>query len=352
LNEDKKAPIKPLKVLKVSETEEDSYSDREPNSPQIKQSSPVVIRNNASKIAASPIGINKEEIITATVLPTDTAPARPNYRSMSVEEKERYYGEFTVKLSILRRSQQGYGFADFPEGASLDVIHDIYSGYVKQVVVALNCSQWKIYLVIMFLGLEAFGTKVLGLNMTGFTMSQLASINKYDTLLTEIGEKHYVSGTSTWSPEVKLAFMGITSAITFVVINYLANYIGGEAARGPIQAAIDGLMSGTFTTNAPNSLPPGVPPTVGAVSANTNTSSAPPANAGGGFDIMGMLGSFMGGNAGGGGGGGGLADIIGKLGSSFISSTGNQTSAKVEANAGVVGSAPRRKPKFRAPSNK
>lgn len=348
----RKPPIIQRKAIKVSE-EEDSYSDREPNSPQIRQSSPILIKSNTNRVVASPIGFNKEELQPglAASIPVNTpsavvaGPVKPDYRSMTEEEKEHYRNEFTVKLSILRRSQQGYGFADFPAGASLDTIHEIYSGYVKQVVVALNCSQWKIYLVIMFLGLEAFGTKVLGLNMSGFTLSQLANITKYDTLLTEIGEKYYVAGTSSWSPEVKLCFMGITSAITFVAINYLASYVGGDAARSTIQAAVDALMTGTFTQSNANSLPAGVPPPTGAA-------QPPPAVAvpGGGFDLMGMLGSFMGG--GGAAGGGGIGDIIAKVGTAFINNGANPTSAKVEANAAAVGSAPRRKPKFRAPSNK
>ena len=350
LNKERKPPIIQRKPAKVSE--EDSYSDRETNSPQIRQSSPILIKTNTNKVVASPIGFNKEELQPAvpTTIPANTtsavaAPTKPDYRAMNEEEKEHYRTEFAVKLSILRRSQQGYGFADFPVGASLDTMHEIYSGYVKQVVVALNCSQWKIYLVIMFLGLEAFGTKVLGLNMGGFTMSQLANITKYDTLLTEIGEKYYVAGTSSWSPEVKLCFMGITSAITFVVINYLAAYLGGETARAPIQAAVDALMTGTLTSSSANALPAGVPPPVGAAS------PPPGAVPGGGFDLMGMLGSFMGGG-GGAAGGGGIADIIAKVGSAFINNGANPTSAKVEANATAVGSAPRRKPKFRAPSNK
>ncbi len=345
--------------------------DEFPPSPPIKRRttlSPINIRQQpAPTVVASPtsapISRGPPETIAAPTAAQPPGTVRPNYRSMEEEEQQRYRTEFNVKLGILRRSFPEYNFSDFPDNASLDAIHDIYAGYVKQVVIALNCSQYRIFLIIMFLALEAFGVKVLKLNMGGFTLSQLRTLNRYDSILIELGEKYYFGGLSSWSPEARLIFMGVTSALTFIVVKYLANYIGGEAAMQPIQSAIESFMSGgTFSMASATSLPAGVPaiptgapaPQPAAAAAGTavpsgtaGTSAVPettPAQ-GGGFDIMGLLNGFMGGN-----GNESIKDMIAKVGSTFINSTG-QPAANVAAAAAPAGSAPRRQPRFKTPSS-
>jgi hypothetical protein len=321
------------------------------------QFSPIGVRTREAGIAASPIGgISKRSIpehITPQTVKTASGAIRPNYREMDQDDLERYRTEFTVKLNILRGSFPEYNFADLPMESSLDAVHDIYAGYVKQVVVSLNCSQYKIYLVIMFLAIEAFGVKVLKLNMGGFTMSQLRIMNRYDSLLIELGEKYYIGGESSWSAEARLAFMGITSALTFLVVKYLSNYIGGEAAMGPIQAAIDQLMSGTIGS-APSALPsniPAPPMSAEAQQAQQTQQDTPPmggmGGGAGGMDIMSMLGGFMGGA--GGDAGGGMGDMIAKIGTAFMNKDAPNATTTQSAAATTAPSVPTRMPRFRAP---
>lgn len=333
----KKPPIKNRKEEKDSSEE------------FIKQSSPVTVK--PVKISASPMGVNKPEVVKPVSTSTEVQPAgtngKPDYGSMSRDEQSKYMNEFLVKLSILKRSHPEFGFQDFPEGMLLTEIHDRYASYVKQVVISLNCSQWRFYLIVGFLALEAFGTKVLGLNMKDYTMSQLATINKYDALLTEIGEKYYIAGSSAWSPEVKLLFMGASSAVVFIIIKYLTTYIGGESMAPTLQRAIEGIMNGSFSGNSANSLPSSVPAPPGMQQAETTQQSNVPVQPGGSLDIMGMLSGFLGGgSASGGGGGGGIAEMIAKVGSSFINNGTNKTSDK-GSDTKEAPSAPRRKPRFK-----
>jgi hypothetical protein len=328
--------------------------------------SPLRVESSPAKVVVSPTGFIKQDPAPEVVVAAQTPPgvpaesnpqaARPNYAAMSPEERDRYRSEFNVKLGILRRSFQNYGFSDFNPNASLDAIHDVYAGYVKQVVVSLNCSQYKTYLVIMFLALEAFGTKVLRLDMTGYTRSQLQMMNRYDSILIELGEKYYVSGGSSWPVEMRLLFMGLTSAVTFIVVKYLSNYLGGNAMMGPIQLAIDQIMSGA--TASVNSLPEGIPPPPSAADPSFRTAPSasvanpppPAATNTGGPDIMSLVSGLMGGGAA--GGAGGIADIIAKFGSALISKPA-APSAGSTAKAGPApppARAPRRQPKFKAPS--
>ena len=367
-NEDKK-------INKVEEEEEEEESEEsfdEDNSaheseqeeshapsPPIKKRrnfSPIhVAATAAPTVTASPTGAAVARGPAETVAAQSPAqgPTRPNYRAMDEDEQQRFRTEFNVKLSILRRSFPEYNFADFPETATLDAVHDIYAGYVKQVVIALNCSQYRIFLVIMFLALEAFGVKVLKLNMGGFTLVQMRTMNRYDSILIELGEKYYISGPSGWPAEMRLVFMAVMSAITFIVVKWLSSYIGGEAAMQPIQNAIEELMTGGFSMSNAASLPAGVPsiPTAASVATGAvatgvaaTAAVAPAPAAGGGFDFMGMINGFMGGQ-----GSEGIKDLIGKVGSTFINSN-SQASAAVQATAAPAGAAPRRRPRFRAPT--
>lgn len=341
---DKKKP-----PIKNRQENKDSSEDS-----SIRQGSPITV--NPIKISASPMGISKKEpekIKTennnnAIAIPPQSG--KPDYDSMSRDEKSKYMDEFVTKLRILKRSHPEFNFQDFPEGFTLNEIHDRYAGYVKEVVISLNCSQWRFYLVVMFLGLEAFGTKVLGLNMKDYTMSQLATINKYDSLLTEIGEKYYVAGSSTWAPEIKLMFMGASSAVVFIIIKYLTTYVGGDSMAPALQRAVESLMAGSFSTTSSNSLPSNIPAPPGMHQTESAQQNTAPIQPGGGLDIMGMLSGFLGGNAGGGAAGGGIAEMMAKAGSAFISATGNKPSEKVEANASNNTSAPRRRPKFKVPT--
>ncbi len=305
-------------------------------------------------------------IVTPPIATQPQIMVRPNYRAMSEEEQRYFLNEFEVKLNILRRNYPEYNFTSYPENASLDARHDIYAGYFKQVIINLNCQQYQIYLVIMFLALEAFGVKVLKLNMGGFAMLQCQAMNKYNSILIELGEKYYTGGPSGWPVEMRLIFMGLTSAITFIVVKWLANYIGGEQNSAALQNVLEQFLSGTFspTTSLPANVP--APPTSmsstinnpnnTSTSANVNTTTTNSTNvnntaqttpAAGGFDIGSLLGSFMGG-----GGGGGGTEMIAKLGSMFINATSKPASQAIQNRTDGPDSAPRPRPRFRVPTKK
>ena len=283
-------------------------------------------------------------------------PARPNYNAMSEEEQNSYMIEFDVKLNILRRNFPEHQFASYPENSNLDARHNIYAGYVKQIVITSNCSQYELFLLIMFLALEAFGVKVLRLNMGGFTKLQMRTMSRYNSVLIELGEKYYVGGPSSYPPELRLIFMGITSAITFVVIKFLADYLG-EASMGPLQEAIEQMLVGGLasvnSSNLPSNIPP--PPTSIPMATNATQSTSIPTNTapvavpqtnpptGGGFDIMSMINTFTGGTD--------IKETLVKLSSNFINATSKPASEAIQNNSEPAGSRPRQRPRFRAPTN-
>lgn len=193
-----------------------------------------------SQIEGKPIG------------PVSTQPGvrlRPNYSLMSLEQQTEMHTQFRVKFGILRGSNTDLVVVDPPENATLDQKHDLYEAYIKHIIIKMNCTQWKVYLVISFLVIEVFVIKVLGLNASGYTKSQLRIINRYDQMLAELGEKYYVSGVSSYPVEVRLAGLALMNAVVFIGVKYLAGYLG-EGMAETIQDGIDNLlMGGISSTN-------------------------------------------------------------------------------------------------------
>lgn len=176
-----------------------------------------------------------------TALPANT---RPNYKGMNQQEMAESRDAFAAQFRILRQRFPDWKIEVPPDSCSLDQIHDIYEGYVKDILISSDCNQWKIYLVLMFLAVETLAIKFLGLDMHGFTAAQVKIMNRYDQILVELGERHYVQGGSGWSPEAKLIMTAAVNCLVFVLIKFFARSIGGDMMVSDIQAMVDNLIGG------------------------------------------------------------------------------------------------------------
>jgi hypothetical protein len=316
-------------------------------------SQPEGVLRTASHTTKSPI-LSTE--VTVVPQPQSAIPAavqaipgqrvRPKYALMSVEQQSEMHIQFRVKFGILRTSNTDMVIIDPPESSTLDQKHDMYEAYIKQIIIKMNCTQWKVYLVISFLVIEVFVIKVLGLNASGYTKSQLRIINRYDQLLAELGEKYYVAGTSSWPVEARLAGLALLNAVVFIGVKYLAGYLG-EGMAETVQDGLDNLLMGGISSNTvtrdqygipipPNVSgntnpllssiaqamnPPSCSPSSSPHPAMNNSSNASPQE----NPLSGIL-SSLGGLFGGGGGNGGsdIASTIANLGTAFTQNMQSQ----------------------------
>ena len=165
-------------------TDKDSRNTNPPNPPNLED------KNVKSATATS----------TPTPPPPPTTPTAPinmpNYAAMTPTEKALQRATFRTRYGILRTAWPNYHIPDISDDKSLEEIHVEYDSYVRHIRISQDVDTYKIYLVIVWLVIELAITKT-GLNIGGYTISQMRSMGKYERLLIELGETNYRAGSNS-----------------------------------------------------------------------------------------------------------------------------------------------------------
>jgi hypothetical protein len=210
---------------------------------------------------------------------------RPNYKEMTPEQQTEANTIFKAKFTILIENHPKWKIIAPPDTYTLDQKHTLYEIYVRKIVASMNTGQWKIYLILMWLCVEILCVKGLGIDASGYTKMQIASMNKYDTMLVKLGEKYHSNAEGSWSIEGKLIFASVFQCCVFMGIKFVTSYLGAESFAGDFQNQLEGILSGASGATVKPAVDvtglPGVP-TAGAAATN-----------GGG--LGGMLGNLLGG---------------------------------------------------------
>ncbi len=129
------------------------------------------------------------------------------------EDKKR---ELMFKLQLLQKQYPLRDIPDFTIRSEYKSMKKTYDIIVKQLSVDSSVETYKNYLVGGFMVCEmVFGR--IGFDMEGFTQQQLLSMNSYEKLLLELGEKTYTpAGMDKWPVEVRLALAILFNAVWFI----------------------------------------------------------------------------------------------------------------------------------------
>lgn len=132
------------------------------------------------------------------------------------EDKKR---ELLFKFELLKKSYP-LSVALIPsvtEFTDYQELQKVYDSTIRRLSLDSTVESYKSYLIGGFMVVEMVFGNFLGFDMQGFTQQQLLSINSYERLLIELGEKSYVPAGSKWPVELRLLFLVIINAGVFIV---------------------------------------------------------------------------------------------------------------------------------------
>jgi hypothetical protein len=246
---------------------------------------------------------------------------RPNYSKITREQETYLRSEFKVKFGILRSTYPQWDVIEPSDSLTLEQVHDLYDHYLKQILISRETGNYKTYMVIFLMVIEVIGVKFLKLNMSGYTLSQLRIINRYDSLFSELGEKYLVSSGSNWPVEVRIVMMMLFNAVIFLVVRYLCSWMGMEGIADTLQGMIDSMLNGpsmmSHNTGGPMGSSNPIPDPV--------SSNPEPNNQSTGSNtidkIADMFGNFMGKNN------SNITEKIAEIGTMFTNKTQNNNNA-------------------------
>jgi len=153
--------------------------------------------------------------------------------------------ELLFKFDLLRKSYPTANIPLFTIHTQYEVMLNAYEDNVRRLSLDSSVESYKKYLIYGFMGCEYLLGRFLKLDMEGFTQQQIVSMNSYDKLLIELGEKSYMPDGSRWPIEVRLLFMIIMNAAFFAVSKMIINKTGSN---------LMGMMNTMMSSN--NSPPP------------------------------------------------------------------------------------------------
>lgn len=249
-------------------------------------------------------------------------------------EQETYLRqEFKVKFGILRANYPQWGVIDPPDSLTVIQMNELYERYLRQIMVSKETGQYKVYMVIFLMVIEVIGVKFLKLNMSGYTMSQLKIINRYDALFIELGEKWLVSGASSWPIEARLIMMVMFNAVIFLVVRYLCSWLGAEGLADTLQGWIDGMLNGPAVFSGASNVPTGGhidPMTANGSSVPLGASAPPATDSGNPIDsIANAFGNFFSNNA------GNIGEKIAQIGTVFSNKLQNSNKTQPQTSKPV-----------------
>lgn len=148
--------------------------------------------------------------------------------NVNMENEEDKKRTMLFKFDLLRKS---YKDADIPEYSIHTDLHTIEKSYdilVKRLQLDSTVESYKTYLIGGFMVVEYILGNWCKLDMQGFTQQQIMSMNSYEKLLVELGEKSYVPEAKQWSVEIRLLFLILMNAAFFLVSKMILRKTGAN----------------------------------------------------------------------------------------------------------------------------
>ena len=151
-----------------------------------------------------------------------------NQTTMNEQKEEDAKRELLFKFDLLRKSYPSSIIPEYTIHTDIRTLQKSYGDSVRRLSLDSSVENYKTYIVYGFMGCEFVFGNFLGFDMQGFTQQQILSMNSYEKLLIELGEKSYVPTGSKWPVELRLLFMIIMNAAFFVISKMIMKKTGAN----------------------------------------------------------------------------------------------------------------------------